>query len=159
MTSDADKTLDDALDGLRFAMVATADPDHGGRWGSRPLALADARGGVLRFLVSTTADWVSGLESKGSPTTVTFSDPVKNSFVALQGSARTVDDRALIAELWNLGAAAWFAGKDDPAIRVLEVAVEHGEFWDGPHGRIGHVLQGVKAALGQHAGGRGDVVV
>ena len=68
-----DKTLDDALDGLRFAMVATADAD--GTWKSRPLALAGQQDAVLSFLVSTTAEWVSSLEATGSPTTVTFSDP------------------------------------------------------------------------------------
>jgi len=152
------KTLDEALDGLRFAMVATADPD--GQWKSRPLALAGQDRGILRFLVSTDADWVAGLDVESSPTTVTFSDPGKNTYVALQGHARTRDDRALIAELWNVGAASYFEGKDNPRIRVLEVTVSYGEFWDGPHGRLGQALQMAKAALGgEHAGEQGDVVV
>ena len=154
--TDTQKTLDDALDGMRFGMVATEG--EGGRWGARPLALAGQEAGVLRFLVSTTADWVRALEVSGSATTVTFSDPGKNSYVALQGSARTVDDRALIAELWNVGAASWFAGKDDPDVRVLEVRTSSGEFWDGPHGRIGALVQMATAALGKDLGSRGDVV-
>ena len=156
MTAES-KSLDDALNGMRFAMVATAG--QGGQWAARPLALAGQEGGVLRFLVSTTADWVEALETSGSPTTVTFSDPGKNSYVALQGLARTVDDRALIAELWNVGAASWFESKDDPAIRVLEVTTSYGEFWDGPHGRIGSLVQMATAALGKDAGSQGDVVV
>ena len=156
-TDDTAKTLDDALDGLRFAMVATADPD--GQWKSRPLALADSDGGVVRFLVSTTAEWVEGLEVQSSPTTVTFSDPGRNTYVALQGDARTSNDRARIAELWNVGAAAYFDGKDDPTVRVLEVTVSYGEFWDGPHGRLGAALQMAKAALGgEHAGEQGEIV-
>lgn len=152
------KNLDDALDGLRFAMVATADPD--GQWKSRPLALAGQDRGVLRFLVSTDADWVAGLDVQSSPTTVTFSDPGKNTYVALQGHAQTRDDRALIAELWNVGAASYFEGKDDPKVRALEVTVSYGEFWDGPHGRLGQALQMAKAALGgEDAGEQGDVVV
>ena len=110
-----DKTLHDALDGLRFAMVATADQD--GTWKSRPLALAHEEGGVLSFLVGVDAEWVASLEQEGSPTTVTFSDPGKNTYVALQGSARTLDDRERIAELWNPGAAAYFDGKYDPKVR------------------------------------------
>ncbi len=152
------KTLEDTLDGMRFAMVATADTD--GTWKSRPLALAGQEGGVLSFLVGVDADWVGSLEASGSPTTVTFSDPGKNSYVALQGSARTADDRARIAELWNVGAAAYFDGKDDPKVRVLDVAVSYGEYWDGPHGRIGSLLQIASAALGRghDAGEQGDVV-
>ena len=158
--NDTDKTLDDALDGLHFAMVGTADPHPGGQWKSRPLALAGQSGGVVRFLVSVDADWVDGLEGEGSPATVTFSDPAKSTYVALQGEARTRDDRPLIAELWNIGAASYFQGKDDPKVRVLEVSVSYGEFWDGPHGRLGQVLGMATAALGgSHAGEQGDVVV
>ena len=152
-----DKTLDDALDGLRFAMVATADQD--GTWRSRPLALAGQEAGVLSFLVSVDADWVEALEEAGSPTTVTFSDPGKNTYVALQGSARTQDDRQRIADLWNPGAAAYFEGEDDPSVRELQVTVEYGEYWDAPSGRLGSVLQLASAALGHPTGEQGDVVV
>lgn len=156
--TDAARTLDDALDGLRFAMVATADPD--GTWKARPLALAGQEGGVLSFLVSTEADWVAGLEIESSPTTVTFSDPGKNTYVALQGAARTTNDRARIAELWNVGAAAYFEGEDDPTVRLLEVTVSYGEYWDGPHGRLGQALNLLKAALGdEDAGEQGDIRV
>ena len=152
-----DKTLSDALDGLRFAMVATADAD--GTWKSRPLALAGQQGPVLSFLVSTEADWVASLETTGSPTTVTFSDQGKNTYVALQGSARTVDDRARVAELWNAGAGAYFDGKDDPTVRVLDVTVHYGEHWDAPGGRLGRALNLASAALGRPIGDQGDVVV
>ncbi len=152
-----DKTLDDALDGLRFAMVATADQD--GTWKARPLALARAEGGLLSFLVGVDADWVEALEESGSPTTVTFSDPGKNTYVALQGSARTLDDRQRIADLWNPGAAAYFDGEDDPKVRELQVSVHYGEFWDAPSGRLGSVLQLASAALGRPVGEQGDVVV
>lgn len=152
------KTLEDALDGMRFAMVATADDD--GTWKARPLALAGQEGGVLSFLVSVDADWVAALETGGSPTTVTFSDPGRNSYVAVQGSARTADDRARIAELWNVGAAAYFDGKDDPTVRVLDVDVSYGEYWDGPHGRLGSLVQIASAALGRghDLGEQGEVV-
>jgi general stress protein 26 len=151
------QTLSDALDGLRFAMVATADAD--GTWKSRPLALAGQDGAVLSFLVGADAEWVASLEASGSPTTVTFSDPGKNVYVSLQGTARTDDDRPKIDELWNLGAGAYFDGKDDPQVRVLEVTVDYGEYWTAPGGRIGNALNLAGAALGRPVGGQGDVVV
>ena len=161
MTSSSDtsaRTLADALDGLMFAMVATSDPD--GHWQSRPLAVAGQDGGTLRFLVSTDADWVAGLDAQASPTTVTFSDPGKSAYVALQGAARTTNDRAQISELWNPGAAAYFEGKDDPKVRVLEIDVHYGEYWDGSDGRLGQALDLVKAALGKKdPGEQGDVLV
>ncbi len=153
-----DKSLHDVLDGLRFAMVATADPSSDGLWKSRPLALASQDGGVLSFLVGADADWVAGLEQQGSPTTVTFSDQTKNVWVALQGTARTTDDRARIAELWNLGAASYFEGKDDPKVRVLEVSVDYGEWWESPSGRLGRAVTLASAALGKQVGDQGAVV-
>lgn len=152
-----DKTLSDALDGLRFAMVATADAD--GTWKARPLALAGQEGSVLSFLVSTDAEWVASLEASGSPTTVTFSDPGKNTWVALQGSARTVHDVARTKALWNPGAEAWFDDAEDPRLRVLDVDVAYGEFWDGPSGLAGRAIQAVGAKLGRDPGDQGDVVV
>lgn len=155
MTTTADsRTLDDVLKDLRFAMVGTAD---GNDWHSRPLSLAEQKGSILRFLVSSDAEWVQALETGGSPSSVTFSDPGKNTYVALQGSARTVDHRSVIDRIWNPGAAAYFDGKDDPTIRVLEVTVRHGEWWDGPSGRLGQLLSMAKAALGQQPGGEGTV--
>ncbi len=146
-----DRSLSDALDGLRFAMVATADTTgpEAGTWKARPLALAGEEGGTLSFLVAVDAEWVAALEAAGSPTTVTFSDPGKNTYVALQGTARTADDRARIAALWNAGAASYFEGPEDPKVRVLDVAVHYGEFWDSPSGRLGQLLTLASAAIGR----------
>ena len=156
--TDTARTLSDVLDGLTFAMVGTADDT--GTWKARPLSLAGQDGDVLSFLVSVQADWVEALETGGSPTTVTFSDPGKNTYVALQGAARTSNDRARIAELWNVGAASYFDGKDDPTVRALEVTVSYGEYWDGPDGKLGQALNLLKAALGnEDAGEQGDIRV
>ncbi len=152
-----DRTLADVLDGLNIAMVATAD--DGGTWRARPLSLAGQEADVLSFLVSVEADWVDALEATGSPTTVTFGDPSKNTYVAVQGTARTVDDRSRTAALWNPGAGAYFDGPDDPQVRVLDVEVAYGEYWDGPHGRVGALVQLAAKALGKETGTQGDVVV
>lgn len=149
------RSLDDVLSGLKFAMVGTADRD--GTWNSRPLAVVEQDGPVLRFLVSTEADWVQELESKDSPTGVTFSDPGKNTYVGLQGHARTVNDPAKVKDLMTAEAKAFFDGEDDPRARVLEVTVSDGEWWDGPHGKLGQKLGVLKAALGGSAGGKGEV--
>ncbi|MGQ0843293.1 MAG: pyridoxamine 5'-phosphate oxidase family protein [Sporichthyaceae bacterium] len=153
-TKETTRQLHDALDGLRMAMVGTAD---GQVWKSRPLALAEQDGPTLSFLVSTGADWVEALETNDSPATVTFADPGKNTYVALQGHAQTRDDRATIERLWNAGAAAYFDGKDDPSVRVLEVVVNYGEWWDGPSGRIGELIAIAGAAIGRQAGDKGPV--
>ena len=52
------RTLDEALDGLRFAMVTT-QTKHG--LSARPITLLGTDGGRLHFLVSKSADWVQEL--------------------------------------------------------------------------------------------------
>ncbi len=153
-TEEEVRELNDVLDGLRFAMVGTSD---GESWKSRPLTMAEQDGPTLRFLVSAGADWVLALETAGSPTTVTFADPGKNTYVALQGKARTQGDRATIERLWNPGAAAYFRDKDDPDVRVLEVDVAYGEWWDGPSGRIGELITIASAAIGKPVAEKGPV--
>lgn len=154
-TTTETRFLAEALKGLRFAMVGTAD---GPIWRSRPLTLAEQEGDVLRFLVTNGAEWVEALESGGSPATVTFSDPHKNVFVALQGRAHVRHDRGPVERLWNPAAASYFEGKDDPAIRVLEFVAEDGEYWDGPSGRVGQMISLVRAALGGQPGTKGHVL-
>ena len=157
--SDTAKTLKDALDGMTFAMVGTEDKSGPGPiWKSRPLTTADAADDTLHFLVSAETDWVQALETSGSPTTVTYSDPGKNTYVALQGTATTTDDKTLINEVWSAPNGAWFDGKDDPNIRVLQVAVESGEFWDSAGGKIGGLVTVIKAAAGGDGGDRGPVL-
>ncbi len=152
------QSLADALDGLRFAMVGTQDP-RTKEWASRPLTMVEQDHGVLRFLVSTEAEWVNDLDGEGSPAGVTFSDPGKNTYVAVQGRARVRDDRAEVVRLWNPGAAAYFDGKDDPTVRVLEVSVDKGEYWDGPSGRLGAAVAMVMAAAGHESGDEGPIVL
>lgn len=157
--SDTAKTLKDALDGMMFAMVGTEDKSGPGPvWKSRPLTTAQATDDTLQFLVSGETDWVQALETSGSPTTVTYSDPGKNTYVALQGTATTTDDKQLIDELWSAPNGAWFDGKDDPNIRVLQVAVGSGEFWDSASGKTGGLISVVKAAAGGDGGDRGAVL-
>jgi general stress protein 26 len=148
------RPLTEVLVDLRIAMVTTA---VGPVWKSRPLVLAGMPGPTLHFLVSAEADWVQALDESGSPTTVTFSDPNINEYVALQGRARAVRDEALIGELWNAEAKAYFSGTDDPALRVLEVEIEHGEYWDSPAGTIGRLFALAKAAAGGDAGREGPI--
>ncbi len=155
-TKNEARSLTEALEDLHFAMVGTADGDV---WKSRPLTLAGIDGSTLHFLVSHDADWVAAIGDGSTPCTATFSDPAKNDYVALQGSARVLHDQRLIEALWSPEAGAYFEGKDDPNIRVLAVEVAYGEYWDSPAGTMGRLLAMAKAAAGAEAGKEGPIRV
>jgi len=125
------------------AMVTTR-----GRLGhrSRPLTIASVDGDRLCFLVSEGSDWVRDLQP-GTDTECTVADPGDNHYVALSGESRVVHDPELIERLWSPAANAFFDGADDPDVRVLEVGVREGQWWEGPDSRAGTLLAMVRSAI------------
>ena len=153
----APRSLDDAVDGHRFAMVTTTS---GSEMTSRPLTLLEHDGATLRFLVSASASWAGDLDGAGAPVNVAFADPDDNTFASLAGSGSLTKDRALIDRLWNPIAGVYFDGEDDPDIAVLEVTVTGGEWWDGPSSKIGQAIDMARITLtGRSLDEHGDVVV
>jgi len=75
-----------------------------------------------------------------------FADPPHGKFLAVTGRARVLNDRALIAELWNTEAEAFWQSADDPRVRVIEVKPDDAQFWEGPHGVVASVQMAIAAA-------------
>lgn len=143
--NDETRTLEQALDGERIAMVVTHDHR------ARPMTVLEARGSTLWFLTDRTADWVAEL-GPAEPVTVTVSDLGDGVFVSLTGTVRTTDDRARLEALWNPAMQVWFDGPDDEKLIALQVEVTEGEYWDGPDSGIGAVARGLAGLVT----GRGD---
>ncbi len=154
-TDDTTRSLEDVLDGQRFAMVTTSTPE-GLR--ARPLTVLEQQDAVLRFLVSTDAEWVQQLGDPVGSIQISFASPEENTYVALQGHASLDTSREAVERLWNPAAAAFFDGPDDPSAAVLEATIHDGEWWDGPSSKVGMALSFVKKALtGDEPGGHGSV--
>src|SRR3546814_20967542 len=82
--TDNDRTLEQVLDGHRFAMVTTSSPAG---LTARPLTLIEQEDAPLRFLVPLDAEWVEQLGDPIASVQVSFADPGANSYVSLQGHA------------------------------------------------------------------------
>lgn len=150
---DAPRRLDDVLDGLRIAMVTTVSD---GALRARPLTVLEVDGQTLRFLVAGDAEWIVDIEGRPSPAQASFAYPDENMFVALSCTARVSRDRSVINRLWTPAATAFFEDADDPRITVLELAVESGEYWDGPSGGVGQALAFVRAVVTGEPGDLGE---
>lgn len=60
-----------------------------------------------------------------------FSDPIKSSFLVVNGEAEIVFDRDKIEEFWNPLVKIWFKeGKEDPNISLIKVVVGNSYYWD-----------------------------
>jgi general stress protein 26 len=150
-------TLDELLQPGTTVMVGTADPEL--RF--RPLTVARVRDAAIDILVDGTEDWAAGLHG-GDPAHVTLSDNRDNTWASLRGRASIRRDDAIVDEVWNPLAAAFFDdGRDTPGIAVLTVDVDEGRYWSSPSGRIGNLVSMVRAAVrgSDRSGEHGDVDV
>lgn len=77
-----------------------------------------------------------------------YSNPGKQNYMAIEGSAIASRNQAKIDELWNPIAKAWFKdGKDDPYISVIEVTPHKAHYWDTKHGKMISFLKILASAV------------
>ncbi|WP_312320853.1 pyridoxamine 5'-phosphate oxidase family protein [Stenotrophomonas sp.] len=129
-----------------IAMFTTTGVD--GRLYSRPLGTQQvAFDGDLWFATSADSPKVAEI-SLNPQVNVAYASPSKNTYVSVAGTARIVDDRAKVEELWSPAMKLFFpGGKDDPNLRLIHVRAESAEYWDGPGTLLGKALSFVLSAV------------
>ena len=135
----------------KIAIVTTVGPD--GQLLSRPLALQDREfDGDLYFFTpdpSPKTDQVKANEQ------VNVSIDTGNGWLSLAGTGSISKDDAMIDELWNVGAQAWFEqGREDPSLALLKVHADSAEYWTMDTPKPVALLKYAKAAV---TGGAPDV--
>lgn len=127
------------LRSFRVAMVTTQD---GKDMRSRPMAPHfDENGHVVRFLSAANAPKTSEIEEEHH-INLTFANESTNDFASLSGVATQTQDRALIKELWNAYADAWFDGDAETAdVVVIEFRPSEGQYWDATGSSIVHAFE------------------
>lgn len=140
--------LRELIKNIDFGMLATVDSTDG-TIRSRPMSTNGEVefDGDVWFFTYGSAHKVEEIERQPQ-VNVSFSQPDKQNYVSLSGTAALVTDRAKITELWRPHLKAWFPdGPDTPDIALLKVNVEKAEFWDAPSSLTAHVFSLIKATL------------
>ena len=76
-------------------------------------------------------------ESDGDVWFFTYSDPPKNTWVSVAGTATVTTGLALIEKFWNVPQKAWFPQElDTPHIALLKITAESAEYWDSPSAKV-----------------------
>ena len=135
----ADKTLPDLAEKMKdidFAMLSTHT--HGGAIGARPMSNnreVDYDGDSYYFT------WANSLmvEDIGRDPQVGLSFLGKSGllgmkpfFVAVEGTAEIVKDKAQFAEHWSSDLDRWFEqGVDTPGLAMIHVHAARVHYWDG----------------------------
>ncbi len=141
------KHLFDMISHIKFAMLTTSDED--GSLRSRPMAnkQGDEFDGALWFFTRASSHKVDEVE-KAHEVNVSFSDPEKQSYVSVSGTAELVRDRAKAEELWTPMTGIWFQnGLEDPDLALLKVTVSKAEFWDNPSSKMVQAFGVARAAV------------
>ena len=77
-----------------------------------------------------------------------WADNGGHKYAVIAGEAEVLNDRALIAELWESFDKAWWDDASDPRIRLLRVTPDDGEVWDSPNMLVATAKMLVAAATG-----------
>lgn len=133
------------VEGEHVAMLTTISQ---GRLDSRPMApFPDREEGVIHFITrlsASAADDASG----AMPVNVGWSDPGKNHYVSLSGTAQVSQDRAKLKSLWNSWAQAYMPdGPDGPDTALLTVVPDEAVYWDGTSSKIVETVKTLTAAI------------
>ncbi len=149
------KQLAGMIRDVDIAMFTTVGVD--GRLYSRPLGTQEVEfDGDLWFATEAHSPKVAEL-ALNPRVNVSYSSPSGNTYVSVSGTARVVDDRAKIEELWSPAMKVFFpGGKDDPNLRLIHVSAESAEYWDGPGGLLGKALYFVLSAVTDDPGTLSD---
>ena len=140
--------LRDLMEGIDSAMFTTLGED--GFPVSRPLSTqaAEFDGKVLWFFVRRDTPKVREI-GRYAKVNVAYAKPGDAVYLSVAGTARVVDDRAKIEELWSDALKAYFKrGVGDPQLVLIEVTVHSVQYWDGPSTGLGRAIAFVAARLG-----------
>lgn len=140
----AHEALTSLLPKFRFAMVTSTG--DGGKLMSVPLTVQDTEyDGDLWFIVDRASSVAQHVAARPEVNVALSSD---SAWVSLAGRAELVDDLARLKEYWSPAVDAWFPdGPDDPAVTLLRVDAESGEYWHSAGGRVATIVSLIKSRV------------
>ncbi|MGZ5847896.1 MAG: pyridoxamine 5'-phosphate oxidase family protein [Ramlibacter sp.] len=143
---------------IRFGMLTHRHADGGLH--AHPLTTQNkelGQKGVLYFFVSKRTEVGQRLRNDGN-VNVSYSDPHKDHYVSITGTARVSEDMDAKQRLFNPMAKAWFpGGASDPDLELVEVQITGAEYWDVKESKptqlftmAGAALSGQRPTMGEH---------
>lgn len=152
------EVLWDLIEDQRFCMLSHRHAD--GRLHSHPLTTQNKKleaDGCLYFFVSRKTEVGQRLQQDGQ-VNLSYSNPDKDTWVSITGTARVLEDSAKKQELFNPIAKAWFpGGPEDPDLELVEVRVDEAEYWNVKENKLRQLLKmgtaaitGNKPKMGEH---------
>lgn len=130
---------------VKICMLCTKHREH---IDSKPMSTIKVEeDGSIWFFTEEFTEKIEQVESNPQ-VCLAYSDPSKNSYLSVTGTASIVNDKARLKELWNPILTAWFPqGLETPGLALLRVTPAHAEFWDSSSSKMVNLYNMVKAAV------------
>ena len=147
-TQTPQETLWHLIKDMKFGMFTHRHAD--GQLHAHPLTTQNRsldEAGLLYFFVSKNSELGQRVQADGN-VCVTYGDPGKDTWVSISGTARVNDDRATKERLFNPIVKAWFpGGLEDPNLELVEVKINHAEYWNITESKMTQLLKMTTAAV------------
>lgn len=155
---DDQSTLWSLIKDIKFGMLTHRH--EGGMLHSAPLTTQNGKadqGAVLYFFVPRSGD-IAHCVVRDDKVNVSYADLGDDSYVSVSGTAAIVENAAKKEALFTPFAKAWFpGGPTDPELALLEVTIEHAEYWDVKESKMMQLAKMATAAItGNRPSGMGE---
>lgn len=141
--SDAKGQLFDALSRVTAGMLGV----EGSGAHMRPMThFADRDTGTLWFVTSRDTDLARNI-GQGATAHHCIIDEGERFYACLRGAIRPSSDAAKLDDLWSPMVAAWFTGRDDPDLLLVEMALQSAEVWTSTDSSMQFGMEIVRANI------------
>jgi general stress protein 26 len=133
---------------IRFGMLAHRHADGGLH--AHPMTTQNTSlkaGEPLYFFASRKTELGQRLRQDGN-VCVTYGDLKEDVWVSISGQARISEDMATKKSLFNALDKAWFpGGAEDPDLELVEIEIQHAEYWNVKESKATQLLKMATAAV------------
>ena len=117
MTKDAKADFWDRVDDVQAGMLGLTD---NGKLVPMSPTLRKDRDGKIWFIAAKGEEIVNNTATAPKDARFVIADAKSGLYANIEGELAQVNDKAILDELWNVVAAAWFdQGKEDPDVQLL----------------------------------------
>jgi general stress protein 26 len=145
---DPQKRLWEIIKHIRFGMLTHRHAD--GALHSHPLTTQNKsleQDMMLYFFVSRKTELGQRLQADGN-VNVAYADTAKDTYVSITGQATVSEDMRLKEKLFNAMVKAWFpGGVTDPDLELVQVRIQHAEYWDVKESKTTQLFKMATAAV------------
>lgn len=142
--AEAQRKVWEMIKDVEVAMMVTMDEE--GRFRGRPMRASQKEfDGTLWFFTEAHSPKTEEVQGDGR-VLLAYSDPRRQDYVSVYGTAGLVRDPAMQKCLWAEPLRAWFpGGAEDPKVALLKVTCLGAEYWDAPSSTLVHAYGYLKA--------------